>query len=154
MSKLIGPIKSWCDTFHANIFWNSRNWQSVAIEAAPTSPSKASSIYVKLLKLLALIFVFFLLILAFFTLWWRHLSEAVHNGNNPLSEVVVCKPSKRSIGRGFENCVVVVPSGSQNVNNQMFVMNLQKNILQLKSQFCREKVSFWSSKNGWSNMRF
>ena len=82
MSKLIGPIKSWCDTFHANIFWNSRNWPSVATQAAPTSPSIASSIYVKLLKLLALIFVFFLLILAFFTLWWRHLSEAVHNGNN------------------------------------------------------------------------
>ena len=82
MSKLIGPIKSWCNTFHANIFLNSRNWPSVATQAAPTSPSKASSIYVKLLKLLALIFVFFLLILAFFTLWWRHLSEAVHNGNN------------------------------------------------------------------------
>ena len=29
-----------------------------------------------------------------------------------------------------------------------------KNILQLKSQFRCEKVSFWSSKSGWSNMRF
>ena len=34
---------------------------------------------------------------------------------------------------------------TKNVNNQVFVMILQKNILQLKSQFCREKVSFWSS---------
>ena len=31
--------------------------------------------------------------------------------------LVVFKPSERSIGRGCEDCVVVVPSGSQNVNS-------------------------------------
>ena len=54
----------------------------------------------------------------------------------------VCKPLERPIGRGFENCVAVVPSGSQNVNNQTFVTTLQKYILRPKLQFCREKVTF------------
>ena len=42
--------------------------------------------------------------------------------------IVVCKPLERPIGRGFENCVAVVPSGRPDVNNQMFVMILQKKI--------------------------
>ena len=43
--------------------------------------------------------------------------------------IVVCKPLERPIGRGFENCVAVVSSGRPDVNNRMFVMILQKNIL-------------------------
>ena len=45
-----------------------------------------------------------------------------------------------------------VPSGVLRFVNQEtstnVVHDLQKNILQLKSQFCREKVSFWSSEMG------
>ena len=55
--------------------------------------------------------------------------------------IIVRKPLERPIGRSFENCVAVVPSGSQNVNNQMFVMILQK-ISRSKSQSRREKVTF------------
>ena len=56
--------------------------------------------------------------------------------------IIVCKPLERPIGRGFENCVAVVPSGGQNVNNQTFATTLQKPVLWPKSQFCREKATF------------